>query len=71
MKGYPPMKKKLIWKLLFILGLCPFTAPFIYNLVMHWEILDMIVLWSYVYWPTYIIGLFLIGISIYKLNKIT
>ncbi len=63
------MNKTSIWKLLLILGLCPFVAPFVYNLVMHWELLDMLVLWSYVYWPTYIIGLFLIGISIFKLKK--
>lgn len=63
------MNKTLKWKLLLLIGLCPFAAPFIYNMVMHWELLDMLVLWSYVYWPTYIIGLFLIGLSIFKLKK--
>lgn len=63
------MKKSAIWKLLLLVGLCPFAAPFVYNLVMCWKLSDMLVLWSYVYWPTYIIGLFLIGISVYKLKK--
>ena len=63
------MKKSAIWKLILLVGLCPFAAPFVYNLVIGWELSDMLVLWSYVYWPTYIIGLFLIGISIYNLKK--
>ena len=63
------MKKSVIWKLLLLVGVCPFAAPFVYNLAMGWELSDMLVLWSYVYWPTYIIGLFLIGISIYNLKK--
>ena len=63
------MKKSVIWKLLLLVGICPFAAPFIYNLVMQWELFDMLVLWSYIYWPTYIIGLLLIIISIYKLKK--
>ena len=70
------MKVKLIWKILLIIGLCPFIAPFAYYLIMHmvhnhysWTLLDMIILWSYVYWPTYVLGISLVIVSIFKLKK--
>ena len=70
------MRKNLIWKFLFFIGLCPFIAPFFYFVLQHlvhnhysWTLTDMLVLWSFVYWPTYLVGLILIAISLNKLNK--
>ena len=70
------MKNAIIWKSLFLTGLLPFAAPFIYYVVLHiihnhysWTLFELLVLWSFVYWPTYIIGLLLILLSVYKTQK--
>ncbi|MBO5229005.1 MAG: hypothetical protein J6B39_08435 [Lachnospiraceae bacterium] len=67
------MKKKLIWKLLLIVGVIPFVIPFvlcIYRMsIESWNYGDWLILYSFVYWPTYLIGLVLIAISIFKLIK--
>ena len=70
------MKKALTWKLLLFIGLCPFIAPFFYYSIQHlahnhysWTLTDMLVLWSFLYWPTYLVGLVLLFVSIYKLRK--
>lgn len=70
------MKEPFIWKLLLFVGVCPFIAPFFYYLLQHlvhnhysWTIADMLILWSFLYWPTYLIGLVFIVVSICKLKK--
>ena len=70
------MKKENIYKLLFLLGLCPFLAPIIYYfmlLIIHnsnsLTLIDLLIMWSFVYWPIYLIGIVLLVISIYKLKK--
>ena len=70
------MKKPFIWKLLLVAGLCPFIAPFAYYLILiyvhnshDFTLSELVVLWSYVYWPTYIAGAALTGVSTYKLKK--
>lgn len=70
------MKKKFIWKLLLVIGLCPFIAPFFYYFLLHfthndysWILTDMLIVWSFLYWPTYLIGLVLLAISINKLKN--
>ena len=72
------MNKSIIWKLILFIGLSPFVAPFIYYLVLQivhnqysWTLFELLVLWSFVYWPTYIVGLVLIFLSAYKIHKIT
>lgn len=69
-------KKSFVWKLLLVIGVCPFIAPLFYYLLLHlmhndhsWTWIELLVLWSVVYWPTYLIGLFLLAISLYKLKK--
>ena len=61
------MKKLNIRTVLLLLGLCPFVYPFlqwIYQaLVDPWPLFDWLVLWSFVYWPTYLVGLVLILVS--------
>lgn len=68
------MKNKVIWWVLLIVGIIPFVIPFInflYEMTVSssWTLGDWLLLYSFVYWPTYIIGLLLLAISIYKLKK--
>lgn len=69
------IKNKLIYKILFLTGLCTFLAPFVYWVILNyvhntpWELFDLIVFWSVIYWPTYIAGIVAIAFSAYKLIK--
>ena len=68
------MKKRKIWWILLIIGIIPFVAPFIafeYEMInsSSWVLVDWLILYSFIYWPTYIVGLILILISVYKLIK--
>lgn len=60
--------KKLLWKLLFLAGLVPFILPIVIGLytmtIESWDYLDWLILYSYVYWPTYVAGIILIGIPL-------
>ena len=52
-----------------------FLAPFIYYFILifahneQWNLFDLWILWSFVYWPTYIAGVITIAFSVYKLKK--
>ena len=66
------MKKKLWWTLL-ILGIVPFLIPFFgfgYEMLnaSNWTLLDYLVLYSFLYWPTYLVGLGLVILSVWKLR---
>ena len=65
--------KKLLWKLLFLAGLVPFILPIVIGLytmtIESWEFFDWIVLYSFVYWPTYLVGLIVIVISLIGIFK--
>ena len=68
------MKNKRLWWFLLAIGIIPFVAPFIgfaYEITnsSSWTLVDWLVLYSFVYWPTYIIGFILIAISVNKLIK--
>ena len=67
------MKQKFIWKVLLVLGIFPFVLPFVlgvYRMIIEsWTMFDWLVLYSFIYWPTYIIGLVLIIVSLKKLLK--
>ena len=68
------MKKTLIWKILLVIGICPMVFPFVsflYQMLVSesWTLLDWLIMYSFVYWPTYIIGFVLIAISANKLIK--
>ena len=67
------MKNKLIWKILLIIGIIPFVIPFVLGFyrmsIESWTLPDWLIMYSFVYWPTYIVGLVLITISIFKLAK--
>jgi len=68
------MKAKKIWWFLLAIGMIPFAAPFIgfaYEMIISssWTLVDWLVLYSFVYWPTYLVGFVLIAFSVYKLVK--
>lgn len=64
------MKQNLKWKIIFIIGICPFVLPFIIGVykisIESWSMIDWLIVYSFIYWPSYIIGLVLILISIHK-----
>lgn len=65
------MKKNLLWKILLVIGFCPFLLPVIMSVtrMSMLSFADWLLLWSVIYWPTYIIGLALIIFTAYKLKK--
>lgn len=70
---------KWIWKVLLFLGTIPFLVAFIYCIVsslldgggpiLKMSLGDYLILYSFLYWPTYMIGIALIALSIVKLKK--
>lgn len=70
---------KWIWKVLLFLGTIPFLVAFIYCIVsslldgggpiLKMSLGDYLILYSFLYWPTYMFGIALIALSIVKLKK--
>ena len=67
------MKKDGLWRGVFLTGLLPLLAPFalgIYHAhIESWRLMDWVVLYSFLYWPTYLIGLGLMLFAIVKLKR--
>ena len=68
------MKDKKIWWIILAVGIIPFTIPFLcflYEMInaSSWSLIDWLVLYSFVYWPTYVVGIVLIFLSACKLRK--
>ena len=70
---------KWIWKILLLLGTAPFLFAFGFCLVTrlldpgggmfsHTSFLEYLFMWSCLYWPTYVIGIILIVLSVIKKN---
>ncbi len=59
------------YKITLAIGICPFILPFILGVyrmsIESWTMLDWLVIYSFIYWPTYIIGLALILFAVSKL----
>ena len=68
-----PEIKHHLWKLLFLIGVLPFIFPIVLGLytmtIESWELFDWLVLYSFVYWPTYLAGLIVIVISLIGIFK--
>lgn len=66
------MKKKQIWKILMMISLLPFLVPIFLapTRMSSWTYLDWFLIWSYLYWPTYLLGFGLFVVSICKLRGI-
>ena len=68
------MKRNLIWKLLLLGGICPFLAPLVMgaytmSVEQDWTWGDWLVLYSFAYWPTYIIGGVLMLLAFWRLSR--
>lgn len=65
--------KRYIWKVLIAVGILPLVLPFILGVyhasIESWTIGGWVILYSYVYWPTYVLGLLLIVVGVVKLKK--
>lgn len=73
--------RKVFWKVLLVIGILPFAIPLLLSFIsaifglglFYAEGLsgiDFLVLWSFIFWPTYVIGVFAIIISIIKINDL-
>jgi len=55
--------KNVLWKILLVLGIAPFGFPFVLFLyrssIETWTLGDFLVLYSYLFWWTYLAGLLL------------
>ena len=65
------MKHKLLWKILLLVGICPFAIPValgVYRMsIESWTMSDWLVMYSFLFWPTYVIGFVLIVVSVCRL----
>ena len=69
------MKNKKSWRILLIIGFVPFIFPFLsflyeMSISASWTLVDWLVCYSFVYWPTYVGGLIMVFVSAYKLKRI-
>ena len=67
------MKKTIPCKILLFVGVIPFIVPLalgIYRIQIEaWTMIDWLVLYSFIYWPTYAIGMALIIFSAVMLAR--
>ena len=65
--------KKYIWKIILAIGVVPFVIPFVLGVyrmsIESWTMCDWLVMYSIVYWPTYLIGAVLTIWALIKLAK--
>ena len=67
------MYKAIVWKVLLLIGIFPFVLPFVLGVyrisIESWTMIDWLVLYSLIYWPTYIVGIVLVVISLIKIVR--
>ena len=67
------MKNRIAGIILLILGAVPFLLPLVLGLyrmqIEHWTMWDWLVLYSFIYWPTYLLGLLLLAGGIFLLCR--
>ena len=65
--------KKHLWKLLIGIGILPLILPFVlgvyHTMIESWTVLEWVILYSYLYWPTYVLGILLIVAGIVMKKK--
>ena len=67
--------KKHLWKILIGIGILPLVLPFIlgvyHTMIESWKLGDWLILYSYIYWPTYVLGILLIvaGVVVWRRRK--
>lgn len=67
------MRANFKWKILLVVGFIPFLLPFILGVyrmsIESWTMVDWLIMYSFIYWPTYLMGFVLIVLAIKKLLK--
>ena len=67
------MKGRTLWRMLLAAGILPFVLPVLIGFyrmqIESWTLPDWLVLYSFLYWPTYLVGLVLILFSVWKLKR--
>ena len=65
--------KKVLWKLLIGIGIIPLVLLFVlgvyHTMIESWTLGDWLILYSYVYWFTYVAGILLIVAGVVVKNK--
>ena len=66
-------QKNTAWKYLVLTGTLPFIIPIFSGIFKvyyeSWDMISWLVLYSYIFWPTYLIGIFLIIIGLRNKRK--
>ena len=64
---------KTIRKILFLLGLSAFVFPFVsgfYKMSTEsWQLFDWLIMYSFIWWPTYIVGAVLILVAVKRKKR--
>lgn len=67
------MKKTILWKLVLFVGVALLAAPAatgLYHMAIErWSPFDRLILYSYIYWPSYVVGVLLIVLAVVKLRR--
>ena len=67
--------KTHLWKILIGIGILPLLLPVIlgvYHMAIElWTMGDWLILYSYIYWPTYVLGILLIvaGVVVWRRKR--
>lgn len=65
--------KKYLWKIILAIGVVPFVIPFVLGVyrmsIESWTMGEWLVMYSFVYWPTYLVGAVLTLWALIKLAK--
>lgn len=67
--------KKHLWKILIGIGILPLVLSFIlgvyHTMIESWKLGDWLILYSYIYWPTYVLGILLIvaGVVVWRRKR--
>jgi len=60
------------YKVILGIGICPFILPFVLGFyrmsIESWALMDWLIMYSFIYWPTYVIGLVLILVAVSRLR---
>lgn len=67
------MKKTILWKLVLFVGAALLAAPAatgLYHMAIErWSLFDWLILYSYIYWLSYVVGVLLIVLAVVKLRR--
>ena len=66
--------KKIIFRILLVAGILPLALPILLGFykmsIESWTMADWLIMYSFLYWPTYLAGLILIIVSSVMLIKL-